>query len=416
MAKNDSLALVRQNAELALKLVLGPPVSDVTALALRISELKKVANVLMPSLAGFVIPQKQAVSLAMVMLEVDPAQGAADVYQAKFTERDPNDWNRDEVALKKEALLKIIGAAGFAPVVNRRLDDGTERDYCSWTVMLEGRDITGAWIPAHGSKQIDLRDGSAETKLMKPDQLLQQRSQIVPLCETKALLRACRAIPGMPIPQKMSRAKAALPWIAPRLVPFLDMNDPADAQALREQALGLDRRLYGASGQRTYSLPPAALAPPAAPPAVGTTVPDDVEPGEIIDVNPVNGGEGSGARREVEAPARSAGSTPAPSTTRQREPGDDDEDLGDVAGLKHEPDGPALILCLCPCGCQAEISEEVAAKTKAAVGSPRCRDCFPSGRFSFDKHRDVKDFKLPKHPGLTLEDIRRNVERQRKAK
>lgn len=64
---------------------------------------------------------------------------------------------------------------------------------------------------------------------------------------------------------------------------------------------------------------------------------------------------------------------------------------------------------------QGEITDEVAEKTQRAVGAPRCKACFPAGKgFDFRKHEAVRDFRLPKYPGITLEDVRRNIERQGK--
>jgi hypothetical protein len=337
-------------------------IEDVTARPLvSVEDLRKTfdslqgrANVLSPLAAVSHIKPLHQVSLRMVVL--DPER---ECYQ------DRRFCGPDEYALGGVALQKLAGAAGVEILDRTRNDDKSDRHYCEITMRLRVQDFDGSWRPMIATKELDLRDGSEDAQSMKTQELSNARKHIQSLCETKAMYRALRKL--FSIRQKYKKAELALPWVVPKLVVNLDLNDPDQKAAAIREATGATRALYG-PGDSPAALPPANPAGTHPPPPVGTKPHDDEE-------------------EEDEDQASF--------------------DLPDFAPDKK--DEPALILCLCPCGDSTEISKEVAEITTAKVGAPRCKDCYPNSGFNFEKHRDLPRgglLNLPKHPELTAEKVR----------
>lgn len=385
----ETQAIQGRDDKQVYELALQGPITDLAALQKRMEQLAQIANVVMPTVLG-PIPAKQAVQPAVVQIDTttdDEGMGREVYFSAGFGMKRGKTTDDDEIGLGKIALLKLLGAAGWSPDIpggHGRLDDSGDTRYCEFRAVIKGRDITGQWQTSTATMELDLRDGSSEAKTMTPRQLEATRRKLVRLAEAKAINAAIRGNPQMPLPQKIKRRLAARLWIIPRLVPHYDPSDPTDMEFARRQAAGESSLLFGEKA-------------PERP----------VIQGEVISATTVvpGGGDGQDAAGGPQTVrARPAGSTPAPSTTNG-----DPFELGDLA--EPEQDSPALIVCLCPCSCQKEITAEVAEKTQAQLGTPRCAECFPGRRFSASKHKDVADFKIPNFPKLTLEQILKSIKK-----
>lgn len=340
-------------------------ISQVVDLQKTFAALSKTANLVSPVASVGSIAPMCAVSLRMVM--IDPQ---SDCYEGKFCKS-------GEHALGGVALQKIMAAAGVQILGSHRLDDRSEPHYCAFQVTIGMRDFDGCWRQITKSKEVDLRNGSAEASVMTPNQLSQARAHVQSHAETKALYRALRTL--LTLKQKYTKAELAKPFVIPQLVPALDPNDPDQKQALIRMALGTDRQLYGA--------PKGAE-----------------EPRELRDVTPP---PPVAPQPQAPPPAK----PPVVDATVVRDPDDEDEgpdgDAGSFDVLDMQPEIPTEpVICLCPCSCQREITEQTATLTKERVGAPRCGRCYPGKDFVYEQHKDLKDLQLPKMPGKTAYDVR----------
>jgi hypothetical protein len=349
------------------------PLARVEELRAAFEGLRDRFNILCPvAQVDHLMPLHQA-SLRAVMIDttVDGYGNGPEVY------RDPRFCAKDEVALGKNALAKLMAAAGVQVVSKQRLDDRSDPNYCELEVALAVRDFDGSHRQVIATKEMDLRPGAPET--MKPEKdsqgnktgrlvpyedtaLADKRRHIQSHAETKAIERGLRLL--FALRQKYKLADLARPFVVPKLVPALDPNDPETKTALIHHALAGETALFGAP----RSLPTRTL-------------------------------------REVPPPAeaRSAATAPAvePETAAldAEEASPEDFEVPDLTPA--EP-----IVCACPCGDQVEISEAVAAATTEKVGAPRCAACFPGKRFDYERHKDLRTLGLPKHPKLTAADVR----------
>jgi hypothetical protein len=200
----------------------------------------------------------------------------------------------DKLALGKSTLQKISLAAGIAwdPRQSGRTDNGSDPHYCSWRMVGEMRLFDGTTIPLIGSKEMDLRDGSAQVQALweryeaakrykaknsnakepkEPTaQIREMRLHIAAHAETKAQLRAIRSIG---IRTSYKPAELDKPFVVARLM----WTGETDNSALRdkfammqaEAMLGANRSLYGEAPQTTPQLPRHA------PPQIGATSVDN---------------------------------------------------------------------------------------------------------------------------------------------
>jgi hypothetical protein len=142
------------------------------------------------------------------------------------------------VALGKNALAKLMAAAGVQVVSKQRLDDRSDPSYCELEVALALRDFDGSHRQVIATKEMDLRPGAPET--MKPEKdtqgnktgrlvpyeasaLADKRRHIQSHAETKAIERGLRLL--FALPQKFKRAQLEKPFVVPKLV-ALDPTDP----------------------------------------------------------------------------------------------------------------------------------------------------------------------------------------------
>lgn len=323
-------------------------------------------NILSPVASVDHIKALHAVSLRAVVIDptiTDPKNGQGpECYRGKFCQG-------DEVALGGVAINKLMAAAGAQVISKRRLDDRGDANYCEIEVYVGVRDFDGTPRQAVGTKEIDLRDGSAAAQEgTRTGMLGFYRQHIQSTCETKAIYRALRKL--FALRQKYSAKELGRPWIVPKLVVTWDMTDPDQKRAAIDEARLGERALYGA------------------------VVPVEDEPRLLKDVTPARELE---AGSNGTAPAAAATTPVAPKPAAVEASPDDFE-------LLEPPAAP--IVCTCPCGDQHEVSPEVAKLTTDAVGAIRCRACFPGRGFDYNAHKDIKSLNLPKKPNLTAAMIR----------
>lgn len=329
--------------------------------------LREACNLLSPvASVDHIMPMHQ-VSLRAVMLDssVDQNGNGADCY------RDPRFCKAGEVALGKNALMKLMAGAGVQVVDRQRLDDRSDPNYCEVQVTLAVRDFDGTMRQMMATKEMDLRTGSPET--LKPEKvnnektgrmipfddsaLSDKRRHIQSHAETKAIERGLRAI--FALKQKYTVDELKRPFVVPKLVANLDPSDPETKTALIQHALSGETRLYGP--------PPASSGRPTLAPASpaltgGETI--DTKTGEVI--------------------------TP-----------DDPDDFGEPPAPEPEEPIAAHLCATCPCGCQNQTTPEVAARTLASSGAVRCGACYPwSARFDVTRHKDLGPLGMPKFPDV----------------
>ncbi len=131
------------------------------------------------------------------------------------------------LALKKEGLDRIAAGVGITwdPVLSRRLDDGSDPHYCHFRAVGHYRAFDGQRQTITGSKEMDLRKGSAMAASMNSAKQLQGvRVHILSHGETKARLRAIRSIG---IRQSYSKDELAKPFIMARVMFTGQSEDPA---------------------------------------------------------------------------------------------------------------------------------------------------------------------------------------------
>lgn len=342
------------------------PLVSVEDLRRTFESLSGQANVVSPIAAVNHVKPLHQISLRMVVIEPE-----TECYQDKRFCKD------NEFALGGVGLQKLLAAAGAQIVSRTRLDDRSNPHYCEIETTLAVQDFDGAWRQMIGTKELDLRDGSEDAKNMLPKELSNARKHIQSLCETKAIYRATRKL--FTLRQKYTKAELARPWVVPKLVPNLDLSDPDQKAAAIAEATAGTRGLFGPPPGETRTM--RDVSPPLALPSGDAT-----------------------SERQDAAATREAAETAGEHDDQV------DLDLLDVA----EPPKEAVpvIHCGCPCGDQAEVAVEVAEVTKEKYGSVRCRACAPSKSFDFGRHKDLRGglLDLPKHPRLTVDELRRQLD------
>jgi len=230
------------------------PIAAVEELSRTLEQMSKTANVLSPIAAVDSIMALHQVSLRIVKVDgsTDANGNGPECY------RDPRFCKQGEVALGKNALAKIMGAAGVQIVSRHRLDNHADPYYCEVEVVLAMQDFDGTYRQIIATKEMDLRAGAPET--MKPEKdaqgtktgrlvtyddsaLADKRRHIQSHAETKAIERGIRLL--FSLRQKYSLEDLKKPFVVPKLVGNLDPNDPGDREALRQHALGNQMALYG---------------------------------------------------------------------------------------------------------------------------------------------------------------------------
>ena len=253
LAKNDAMG-----SALALK-----PAHNLETLAENFREASRHGHLLSPIIAVDQVPPFHQISMRAVVVDATiPSKRNGDTGMGTGPEcyRDPRFCEADEVALGKNALMKIMAAAGIQVIEETRLDDRTDPHYCNIQVRLAWTDMDGLLQQRVASKEIDLREGSPGT--MQPEKdgqgkktgkmvpmqqsaIADKRRNIAALCETEAILRGVRSI--LALAQKYKVTELDKPFFVPKLVPFLDTTDPDQRAVALGRMAASQSSLYGPS-------------------------------------------------------------------------------------------------------------------------------------------------------------------------
>lgn len=168
--------------------------------------------------------------------------------------------------LSKVILDKIAGSAGISWGGPRegRTDDGSDPHYCAYRAVATFRDLAGQIRVIEADKELDLRDGSAMAKAMKPGELQNQRAQILSMAQSKARNRAVRALG---LRTSYEPAELAKPFLVARVQFTGQTEDPELRRRFAEMNAASmmmgTQALYGpapASALRLESPPPVDAA------------------------------------------------------------------------------------------------------------------------------------------------------------
>lgn len=153
-------------------------------------------------------------------------------------------WKGGVIAFKREALLTMWNAAGGRTLYTAREDDGRDPNYVLWKYGGSVQDFTGNWIPEMKVKEMDLREGSEDAKVLGTSGMLtQQRHDIVSLAESKAQNRVIRALLG--ISHTYTPEEATRPFVLMRLVLVPNMADPLTRALVLANSFGAMNALFG---------------------------------------------------------------------------------------------------------------------------------------------------------------------------
>lgn len=251
----------------------------------KLEELQAICHLVSPATASADLPE--GFSLAISMVQINPRGGTQEVFPVPGGK-----------GLARASLERISGAAGVTwdPQLCRRLDDGRHPHYCSWTVVGYVRNLDGSVRTITGSKEMDLREGSAQVEALierskdkKADgtdrkdptgQIREMRLHIAAHAETKAKLRAIRSLG---IQASYTDAELAKPFAVVRLAATGRTEDPIlhreFARMNYAAAVNGSAQLYGGA------LPPAPVAAPShqlqAPGAPRREIEYDDQTGEV---------------------------------------------------------------------------------------------------------------------------------------
>lgn len=180
-------------------------------------------------------------------------------------------------APNKVGLLRIAQCAGVRWRADqcRRMDDGKEALYWSFSVAGEYLTPDGIWLPITGTSEVDLRDGSPQAKAMQERQLAMQRQFGLALAESKAKNRAIRSL-GLQSAYTVDDL-IKKPFLVLRATFQPDVDDEVGRRVFAQVAMGATQFLY------PQSATPHALtaAPLAAEDAPDSTV---AKPADVIDI------------------------------------------------------------------------------------------------------------------------------------
>lgn len=229
-----------------------------------------------PTTTCGVVPEGCNVVLSVV--HIDPAE----TYDVGF----------GKLAPSKTALQKIAQCAGISwdPVQSRRLDDGSHPHYCYYLAVGKMRHLDGTEVQLVGSKEMDLREGSAQVqKVLESNkkgngeaQLRDMRAFILGHAETKAQLRAIRS---MGVRSSYTRQELERPFVVARLM-WTGQSEDAELRRLfalkqADKMLSAASALYGAPPPAPAALsltpPSMAVSAPLPPPPVGLSLSQDVD-------------------------------------------------------------------------------------------------------------------------------------------
>jgi hypothetical protein len=224
-------------------------ISNPEVLTQQLRAMEHYYNVLSPAIALSDVTPGFGASFALITVNTavnDKGKGTDTYRSAKI-------HAPDERGLSKTCLLRLSQAAGIQWLESgcKPLPTYGERNLWRWKHFGYIRTHDGQWQPIHGSKELDLRDGSDEIADMKPAQIQQARSFGNEICETKSMERAIRM--ALAIRQSYTVAELAKPFAIVRFNFTPDMNDPEIKKIVTEANL----KGIGA----LYQPPPTAALP-----------------------------------------------------------------------------------------------------------------------------------------------------------
>lgn len=243
---------------------------DGAAITKALQEAQKQYHLVSPAAACGRIPEGCGVALSTVAIDV-----ATETYDVGGGRR----------GLSKTALDRIAGAAGISwnPHLSRRLDDASDPRYVMFHAVGSYRSFDGSELLITGTKEMDLRDGSAQVEALwdryraakargnarSPEgQIREMRLHILAHAETKAKLRAIRSIG---LQTAYPAAELQKPFVVARLMWTGESDDPelrrAFALKQADAMLGGSRALFGDTAAPALAPAPSA---PMAPPPVGS--------------------------------------------------------------------------------------------------------------------------------------------------
>lgn len=263
------------------------------------------------------LPEGCEVALSSVQIDVD---------------NETYDVGGGKRGLAKPALDKIASAAGVSWDARQsgRLDNGSDHHYVTFQAVATLRHFDGTEIQIIGTKEMDLRDGSAQVEALweryraakiafdkgtsrakwppkEPTaQIREMRLHILAHAESKAKLRATRSIG---IRASYTAEELRRPFMVAKLMFTGRTDDPELRRIFAEKRadamLGGMRALYGSAPAPTTPAPARAYLPP---PPVGSTHVDD-DDDDVVEV------------AAIQAPPPAAAlPTPVPATSPKASP------------------------------------------------------------------------------------------------
>jgi hypothetical protein len=230
-------------------------IEDPLKLTEQLDALSRHYNVISPMIAVSEFAPGYGVNLVVVKIDstiTDEATGrGVDTYFSKKVHK------ANERALNKSGLMKISQALGIQWTAPKRLDDGSQANYWHWQYFGFIRTYDGQMQPVTGSRELDLRTGSAEASGMSEGQLKVARTFGNEICETKAMQRAIRNLVG----QSYTVEQLAKPFLIPRFSFKPDTSDPAIKLEMTRMAMGGASQLYAPA--EAPAMPAATTAAPA---------------------------------------------------------------------------------------------------------------------------------------------------------
>lgn len=231
------------------------PVGSIQEVRTALARISDQCNLVTAIASPDFIPPLHRVSFRVVALDptVDERGNGGDCYRSGLF------CQKNERALTKIGLLRILDAAGGSLVDTHRTDDRSDPHYCEWTVTIAIPMLDGKVRRFAATKEVDLRDGSDQASSMKPAQLAGSRSHIAALAESKAMNRAIRG--GLSLKQKYTTGELDKPFVVPALVPHLPMDDPEVRRQVVASMMASQTALYGGGGAAASQPQGPALEP-----------------------------------------------------------------------------------------------------------------------------------------------------------
>lgn len=225
----------------------------------------EAGHLIAPSTSASSLPIGCEVSLSVVRLNVNS---------------DAHTVGNGKYSLLKHALKMLANAAGisFLPGESHRIDDERDPRYVHYRAVGVWQALDGNILPVTADKELDLRDGSDQTKEIlaaatgdteevrrtRGEKTLRAiRANILSHAQTKAELRAIRAALGI---RAYTLQDFDKPWVVAKLIFTGRSRDPQlmreNAAAIRDKMLGGVASMFGLGGGGQRRRESAQLAGP----------------------------------------------------------------------------------------------------------------------------------------------------------